>query len=302
MGFDKFKKLIKKTSTGVQSIIDKSVDASHNKFGLQKEVWDLDSFEGINNIPDRQEILHHFSEGTFNNSILYRLQKKASEHKKNDNIELALACLEKSFNIMLSSDYFYGDYADRYVSYLKKYRYFSKAREIQAIIDGIEKDNTTSELDQVIENARRLGTDLLEADIPKPADAKTAIYRGRIYSISGNDTRFPKLPEDIGETDISLYPFVYGISESQICKSGKEIEHSNRPFKDARSSSERKEFSEIQAAWAEREKNRTDYDWVWEHLPDIAPKTLSGYTKMKNSKSQNYQKLVKAAAEKGYTI
>lgn len=286
------------------------------KFGLQNvtdkissligetphETWDLDSLEGINSIPDQQELLSHFSDGTFNDSILYRLQKKATEHKKADNIELALACLEKSFNIMLSSDYYYGDYAYRYVSYLKKYRYFDKAREIQKIIDDRDDVNIISEVTHAIENARRLGTDLLEADIPKPADEKTAIYRGRIYSISGNDSRFPKLPDDIDDTDISLYPFVYGVSEPTICKPGMEIERSNRPFKDTRSSKERKEFSEIQAAYAEEEKNRTDYDWIWEHLPDIAPKSLSGYTKMRNSNSQNYQKLVKAAAEKGYII
>lgn len=266
------------------------------------EKWDLDTLDGIQSIPDEQDLLKHFYDGTFNESILYKLQRKATEHNKAGDSDLMLACLEKSFNIMLTSDYFYGDYADRYVSYLKKYRQFDKAREVQQILDQMENKNYISEIAKAIKDAKELGTDLLEADIPKPADAKTAMYRGRIYSISGNDSRFPKLPDDIEDTSITLYPFVYGVNEPTICKSGDEIERSNRPFKDTRSSKERKEYSEMQSAYLEEKKNRVDYDWVWEHLPDIAPKSLSGYTKMRNTNSQNYQKIVKAAAEKGYTI
>lgn len=290
-----FKKL------GLQDFLNKA--EPFHKFN-SKDTFDLETLDGINSIPVKQEILKSFHEDDFTNSILYKLQRKATEYKTQGKPELVLACLEKSFYIMINSDYYYGDYADRYVNYLKKYRYFDKAREIEKIIDDRESSNvnTITELEMAIANAKRLGTDLLEADVPKPADAKTAMYRGRIYSISGTDTRFPKLPDDIEDTSIMLYPFLFGISEPNYCKPGEEIERSNRPFKDTRSSKEKKEYEEIVQSCLEEEKNRKDYDWIWENLPDIAPKSLSGYTKMRNSNSSNYKRIVQVASEKGYKI
>lgn len=145
-------------------------------------------------------------------------------------------------------------------------------------------------------------TDLLEADTPKPTDSKTAIYRGRIYSITGNDSRFPKLPDDISNTEITLYPFIYGVSTPTICKKGDEIKKSNRPFKDTRSSKEKTEYEQLLKMSNEEQINRKDYDWIWEHLPDIAPKSLSGYTRMKNAKTKNFEKLVIKAKELDYEI
>ncbi|MFQ8662244.1 MAG: hypothetical protein ACLR9S_01405 [Lachnospiraceae bacterium] len=66
---------------------------------------------------------------------------------------------------------------------------------------------------KVLSDAKSLGTDLLEADFPPNSSDKEKMYGGKIYSISGKDKRFPKLPADIFDTEISLYPFVYGVSE-----------------------------------------------------------------------------------------
>lgn len=49
-------------------------------------------------------------------------------------------------------------------------------------------------------------------------------------------------------------------------------------------------------------KNRTDFEWIKNNLPEIAPKSLSGYVRSKNANSSNFQKLVLAAKEKNYTI
>lgn len=165
-----------------------------------------------------------------------------------------------------------------------------------------EKLNNHPEFIIAIENAKRLKTDLLEANFPTPTDAKTAMYRGRIFSISGKNKYFPKLPDDILDTDIELYPFMWKISQPLYCKSGTEIKFSNRPFVDDRSSEEIAEYTKKQQAEIESEKNRKDYKWICKHLSDISPKSLSGYTRMRNSNSKNYQKLVIAAKEKGYII
>lgn len=265
--------------------------------------YDLTTKEGIESIPNKQPLLKAMQNGEFSDTILSKLQKKATEYKKENNIEMFLLCLEKSYFIMKESDYFYGPYADRYVSFLKKYRYFDKAREIQKELEVLDTESDClSELDMAIQNAKSLRTDLLEADFPKPTDAKTAMYRGRIFSISGKDKRFPKLPDDIQETALTLYPFVYGSSEPSYCKPGKEIEFSNKLFKDNRSSKEKQEYNEMIKEAQEAEQNSIDYDWVWENLPDIAPKSLSGYVRMKNTNSKNFQKLQSAAKEKGYII
>lgn len=49
-------------------------------------------------------------------------------------------------------------------------------------------------------------------------------------------------------------------------------------------------------------KNRADYDWLWEFLPELCPKSFSGYTRMKNSNSEKYQQLVQAAKARGRNI
>lgn len=187
-----------------------------------------------------------------------------------------------------------GKYTTRYTVAEAKQRIDNLHFDIKKI--GNPEFKTT------LANARKLKTDLLEADYPSPTDEKTAIYRGRIYSISGQDTRFPKLPKDIFNTEISFYPFVYGASEPLYCKPGKEIQFSNRPFEDDRSSNEKAEYDNLLKKHIENEKNKKDYEWVCKYLPEIAPKSLSGYVKMKNSNSANYKKLVESAKQKGYTV
>ena len=52
----------------------------------------------------------------------------------------------------------------------------------------------------------------------------------------------------------------------------------------------------------ERVKKSIDYEWVCENLPEIAPKSLNGYTYSQNSNSKNYHHLVEEAAKLGYTL
>ena len=49
-------------------------------------------------------------------------------------------------------------------------------------------------------------------------------------------------------------------------------------------------------------QNEREYYRIKYILPEIAPKSLSGYTRMKNSKSENFMKIVNAAKEKGIII
>lgn len=77
----------------------------------------------------------------------------------------------------------------------------------------------------------------------------------------------------------------------------------------------RKDFSDTNSflAWktnlgqleSERLRKRTlrhEYYWIQEHLPKLCPKSLSGYSRMKNSNSKSYQKLVAEAAKLGKNL
>lgn len=69
-----------------------------------------------------------------------------------------------------------------------------------------------------------------------------AKYRGRWFSISGKDKRFPKMPENYGCTcqGIDFYPVIDGVSEPEYCpKHQNIIEYSNRPFVDDRTQAEK---------------------------------------------------------------
>lgn len=49
-------------------------------------------------------------------------------------------------------------------------------------------------------------------------------------------------------------------------------------------------------------KRRTEYDWLWEHIPSLCPKSFSAYSRMRNQKSEKYEALIAAAADLGYKI
>ena len=88
-----------------------------------------------------------------------------------------------------------------------------------------------------IKNCKKLKTDLVECPkLPKPCKI-CATYQDRVYSISGKDKRFPKLPDTVflyggfhEGCRLNFFPFTYGIS---TMASGKRdaVKWSNRPFK-----------------------------------------------------------------------
>lgn len=52
-----------------------------------------------------------------------------------------------------------------------------------------------------------------------------------------------------------------------------------------------------------RKRNlRHEYYWIQENLQNLCPKSLSGYSRMKNVNSEKYQKIVKEAAKMGKKI
>lgn len=61
----------------------------------------------------------------------------------------------------------------------------------------------------------------------------------------------------------------------------------------------KKSIEEIENERLRKRNLRHEYYWLQEYLPDRCPKSLSSYSRMKNSNSKNYQKLVDDAAKLG---
>ena len=150
-------------------------------------------------------------------------------------------------------------------------------------------------------------TDLVEASSHGYTCALCSSLEGRVFSLSGRDKRFPKLPDEVKKYGgfhegcrHSFSPFIYGIGN--LVNGQDPIEFSNRPYMDYRTPEE-KEMYEAEVAKAEAlAKARAEYEWICANLPDIAPKSLSGYSRMKNGNTANFQKLVEAAKSQGYII
>ena len=96
---------------------------------FSKEKHDFDTLEGILNIPiPKYKPLQGM--GSPVNNIEYILQRKATEHKKNGRMDLAIACLRKANEIFPHSNFAWAekDYM-RLVEYLKLDRQFDEARK-----------------------------------------------------------------------------------------------------------------------------------------------------------------------------
>lgn len=272
---------------------------------------DLNSIDGIRSIPvpkSKEKNSHDVKDG-----MEYILQRKATEHKKNGNMDLAIECLKKSNELMPFSffEYTRKDY-ERLVKYLKQAKRFDEARAEEKQLDKmfgkeqLSKSTESKFARQIFRNAKEIGTDLVEMSEHHPTCGECAKYQGRVFSISGKDKRFPKLPQyalSHGKLHQgcrhTFYPFIFGISNSAYGHDDI-IAYSNRSFVDDRTPEEKLKYEAMIQVEEEEEKSRKDYDWICENLPDIAPKSFSGFRKMKNSNSANFQKLCQAMHNAGY--
>ena len=283
-----------------------------NEEDFWEQKYDLSTVEGINSIPLPTK--KSPSTDSVTSTLDYYLIRKAGIYENSNQPDLAIACYKKANEIMSMSSFIYPK--ERYLClprYLRKLRRFDEARIEEDKIERYFANNNLREqlLQKVFSDAKLLNTDLVEAAYSPVCCSECAKYRNRIYSISGKDKRFPKLPDillDIShDCNITLFTFIYGYS-SFYNKNGRSvnpIEHSNRAFIDDRTPEEKEAYKNRLTTLKKqkaKELNSKEYDWILEHMPEDCPKSLSGYTRMKNSNSDNYKKLVLKAKEKGFII
>lgn len=139
----------------------------------------------------------------------------------------------------------------------------SELKNIESMfdIDSVSKADCISPFHDTLDEAKCLGLDLLEMSYHADCCPECAKYQGRVFSISGSDTRFPTLPAKISETGKlhegcrhRFAPYCYypgaqlGINIMDESDKGYRIEYvdaiefSNRPFVDDRSEYEKEYY------------------------------------------------------------
>lgn len=251
------------------------------------------------------------------------LSKQASAYQK-DHLELAIECLRKANELRPDCGMAYTeDSYLRLVRYLCKAERFEEAdRELQKIRAMFHGANapcshealSRAALERSFATARELGTDLVEVSWIDACCEVCGKYRGRIFSISGRDRRFPKFPADFClDCGLCAYPIIEGVSVPMYSDPEHMVEEARRPFVDTRTPDEVKAYSEKRQRMQREEERRieyvarerkdhADYAWIRENLPELLPKTFSGYRRMKTMNTVNFQKLRAKALELGREI
>ena len=224
-----FKKLFGKRTHSIQSL------------------YDFETIEGIQSIPIPDYSAVRGMQSPVNN-IEYILQRKATEHAKNGCWDEAIACLKKSNEIMPYSNFIWAkkDY-ERLVEYLRKARRFDEARQYQEEIDRMFVESlSVAALKHTISQAKRSKIDLLiSSEITCVCSICASLCR-RIFSITGKDRRFPKLPSwllvNLSGHEYCITDF-YMFFEDSLTGweyKGDLISWCNRPFVDERTNKRKK--------------------------------------------------------------
>lgn len=277
----------------------------------KQKVYDFNSIKGIESITVT-DLKAQKPDTDMLDSIEYVLQRKATEHKKNGRMDLAIACLRKSNELMPFAQILYGekDYL-RLVEYLKVDKQFDEARTVEADLikkypEIFNRDiRKSSAFDKILKESKESNNDLIYCLSHVYTCDICSKYQGRVYSISGKDKRFPKLPDEVykyGGFHEECHHNFCAYIEKYATSFEEDLRISNRPFVDERSKAEKAEYEKRKKEALELKADKKEYDEIREKLPDIAPKSFGGYRKMKNTKSKNYLKLVEAAKEKGIHI
>lgn len=153
--------------------------------------------------------------------------------------------------------------------------------------------------------------DLLELAHSWTKCEKCAKYQGRVYSINGDDSRFPRLPDDIIKTgkvcdngcETLFRPFMHGANTKiqYYTNSGCIIERdaiacSNRPYYDDRTENDKIRYYKVKAERDSRiikekyyMKNYRNYCYKKIHEPFSVPKSFSAYMRKLNKEGKLFE-------------
>jgi len=162
----------------------------------------------------------------------------------------------------------------------------------------LKQANTNGAIARYREN----GQDLVKISGNTPTCHKCHAYRGMVFSLSGEDDRFPpaegNLPPYHPQCNCSAS--VYAISFHSDKEINKEVERAKTfdPNKDTRSKSQRDAYNKQQALHRWNNETKKQYARYKAVLGDDAPKTLGGFKRSKKSNSENFKELQRKYREK----
>lgn len=141
-----------------------------------------------------------------------------------------------------------------------------------------------------------LGYDLVQMSTHKTSCAVCAALQGRVYSISGNDKRYPPLTRAYNGVHANIHPRCRHVLapyvEHLADNPENDREYSNRDFiVDEKSQKDIDNYNKIQKEKAQLRNDRRQWEKYKLALPDQAPKTLSGFRRMKQAESLKYKEL-----------
>lgn len=273
--------------------------------------YDLENESDIQNIPVPNFGTIHTFPG-ISKSLDYVLRRKAGNLSNKGLFDLSITCLRKSNQLMSCSpiywskkDYFY------IVLELTRADRFNEAKREKLFIeehyfhkyDFQTLHNQTLEI--CLNNAKKLGTDLVEADSAPNCDAVCAKYRKRIYSLSGADARFPAMTNTILNSGLNFSPFIYGISRPSYCKDSEIVSFSNRPFVDERTEEEKENFIKFKKQRIFEDRKAEDfleYRQICKFMSSSKPKSFKKYQEMKFAKTDDFLQLAQKAQEFGIDV
>lgn len=282
---------------------------------IEGNFYDTYSLEDVKSIPIP---VFNESYGTPVYNLEYLLKMRASEEREKENYELSYALMYKAIEGMKASRIMYGkkEYM-QFIMWLYKDGRIEEAamlekrlrREEPEVFDinQLHKNHFLSEIKQ----CNDLGTDYVYCGGHTCTCGECAKYQNRVYSISGKDSAYPKLPDFVYEYGgfhpgcrHGFHPF---FSDSIADKNGAYVdalEYSNRPFVDDRTPEEIEGYNQyLKKAEKERlrDENLKAFYILKKELPDVMPKSYSTFAKYKAHNSDKYINILNSANEKGIT-
>lgn len=142
-----------------------------------------------------------------------------------------------------------------------------------------------------------LGEDLVQFSSHFGTCKTCAPYVGRVFSLTGRDSRYPRLSNvpgfDKGYQTIHpnckhvLRPYIEEFDKDTAAT----MRRSNAPIKDSRTRSQVDAYDKAQKEKAQANADLRQYESYKAWLPEDAPKSFAGWRKMKNANSDRYKEL-----------
>lgn len=280
---------------------------------IEGNFYDTYSLEDVKSIPIP---VFNESYGTPVNNLEYLLKMRASEEREKENYELSYALMYKAIEGMKASRIMYGkkEYM-QFIMWLYKDGRIEEAamlekrlrREEPEVFDInlFHKNHFLSEIKQ----CNDLGTDYVYCGGHTYTCSECAKYQNRVYSISGKDSAYPKLPDFVYKYGgfhpgcrHGFHPF---FGDSIADKNGNYVdalEYSNRPFVDDRTPEEIEGYNQyLKKAEKERlrDENLKAFYILRHQVPDIMPTSYQTFVRYKSKNTSKYTAIVAAVNERG---